>query len=93
MNALEVSNLVHAQLQGLKENKYGWKFRAFLVEPPILEVFRAPNGVSWQAWVVLRESDNGYAVAYDEEDGMFCLATGGVIVSSYETIMDVLNGM
>ena len=33
--------------------------------------------------VVLRESNDGYAVAY-EEDGMFCLATGGVIVSSYK---------
>jgi hypothetical protein len=77
----------------MQANRHGWAFRPLLVQPPQLEAFRDPNGRKWKAWAVLREAGNGYTLAYDDGDKSFILATGGVVVSSYESFVEGLNAM
>lgn len=93
MDTATVVNIVNLEIGEVSANKFGWAFTPFILNPPLLTTFRDANGVEWDAWEVLRETAEGYRVAYDCTDQSFLLVTDGVVIASYARLMDVLNGM
>lgn len=93
MEAADVAKLVKSELGATTESTGGWDFGPYLVDPPQRATYRSTNGIPWTVWVVLRESEDGYIVAYDDDDGEVLLVTGGVVISSYNSLMDAINGL
>lgn len=93
MLAREIQMRIEVEAFGVEKNAHGWRFRAHLLPEPQLSELKDPAGKSCQVWTVLREPDNGYLIIYDPEEMEFGLATGGVIIGTYEGFLETLNAM
>lgn len=93
MNSDEVWALVCRQLGDKRENKYGWNFGDRLLNPPEQRDYNETDGSTSSYWTVLIESDDGYHIVFDEDDGQFGLATSGIVVGWYGDLMTTIDGM
>jgi hypothetical protein len=93
MLAQEIQKLVEAETAGLETNSHGWHFRSCLLSEPELCELKDHSGAPFQAWVLLRESDNGYSVVFDPDQMEFGLASSGVVISFYSSFVETLNAM
>ena len=105
MKASEVSEIVEREIDGnwSVTNAHGVDLKRCLVVPPMKRVYEDSfkEGETIELWLVLEEipeSKSGYKVIFDEESGMFGLATSGrrandVFIGFYGTFLETLEGM
>jgi hypothetical protein len=103
MDALTVRRLVEQELATLdgQVSVNGLDLQRCLVHPT-LQTFKGypKDSPDWELWVVMEEDPadcSGYKVAYDPEDGAFCLAygrqPGAQYIGHYGGFLDALRSM
>ena len=93
MNSDEVWNLVCRELGDKRENKFGWHFGDRILNPPEQREYKETDGSTSTYWAVLTESEDGYHILFDENDGQFGLATSGIVVGWHGGLMTTIDGM